>query len=104
MAKIIFSEFVEQELAEIWDLIAIDNFDAANRFLELARKTLNQLAQMPEMGRPRFFRHARLKHLRSFRVEHYSNYLIFYGPIPGGIEVFHILHGARDIERFFEQK
>ena len=32
--RIIFSEFVEAELAAIWDYVAADNIEAADRFLE----------------------------------------------------------------------
>ena len=102
LAKFILSEYVEPELEAIWEYIAIDNVDAADRFLEAAYRTIQQLARMPGMGRKRAFSQARLRELRSFRVKDFDNYLIFYGPIPDGIEVFHILHGARNIERFWE--
>jgi plasmid stabilization system protein ParE len=36
MAKFILSEFVEPELDAIWETIAIDNLDAADRFVEAA--------------------------------------------------------------------
>ena len=102
MARFILSEFVEPELEEIWDYIADDNPDAADRFLAAAYRTFGELARLPGMGRPRHFAHGRLRSLRSFRVDGFENYLVFYGPIPEGIEVFHVLHGARDLERFFE--
>ena len=91
MPRIIFSEYVEPELTAIWEFIALDNIDAADRFLESAQATFQELARMPHMGSARKFSHERL-----------NNYLIFYEPLPDGISVFHILHGARDIERFFE--
>jgi toxin ParE1/3/4 len=56
------------------------------------------------MGRPRRFRHSRLRALRSFRVSGFDDYLIFYSPIPDGIEVYHVYHGARDLERLFEEE
>jgi plasmid stabilization system protein ParE len=33
MARFVLSEFVEPELSAIWDYIAVDNPDAADRFL-----------------------------------------------------------------------
>ena len=49
----------------------------------------------PEMGRKR----PELGHeLRSFVIK---NYVIFYDPIPDGIFVVRVLHGARDIENIF---
>ena len=55
---------------------------------------------MPGMERTRNFPQARLNHLRSFRIKNFENYLIFYCPIQDGVEVFHVLHGARDLEHF----
>jgi toxin ParE1/3/4 len=52
---------------------------------------------MPGLGRPRNFPHARLNQLRSFRIKDFENHLIFYSPIQDGVEVFHVLHGARDL-------
>ncbi len=100
MRRFILSEFVEPELAAIWDYIATDNLDAADRFLAAAYGTFQELAAMPEMGRARSFSQARLNQLRSFRIKDFENYLIFYSPIQDGVEVFHVLHGARDLERF----
>ena len=52
MAEIILSEFVEPELAAIWEFIAFDNLDAADRFLDAAQNTFQQLAEMPgKIGR-----------------------------------------------------
>ena len=101
MPKFILSEFVEPELEAIWDRIAIDNIDAADRFVESAYATFQELAQMPGMGRVRHFPQERLRELRSFRVKGFENYLVFYGPVSEGIEVLHILHGARDLEAFW---
>ena len=80
----------------------MDNMDAADRFLEAAYETFQELARMPGMGWKREFPQERLRDLRSFRVKGFESYLIFYSPISDGIEVFHILHGARDLERFWE--
>jgi len=100
MPRFILSEFVEPELAAIWDYIATGNRDAADRFLEAAHGTFQELARMPAMGRHRHFPQARLNNLRSFRIQDFENYLVFYRPIQDGVEVFHVLHGARDLEHF----
>ncbi len=101
MRRIILSEFVELELAAIWDYIALNSPDAADRFLECTYQTFNELARTPEMGCLRHFRSSRLKDLRSFRVKRFKKYLVFYAPVSGGIEVYHVLHGARDLEKFW---
>ena len=103
MAKFILSSEVEEELTAIAEVIAEDDPDAADRFIEAAYETFLRLATLPGMGRARRFRASRLKDLRSFRVSDFEDYLIFYGPIPDGIEVYHVFHGARDLERLFEE-
>jgi toxin ParE1/3/4 len=39
--------------------------------------------------------------MRSFPASRYRDYLIFYRPINGGIEVMRVLHGSRNLARFF---
>ena len=101
MAKFVLSEDVEPELSAIWEYIAFDNLDAADRFLEAAYSTFQELARIPGMGRVRRFSSLRLRDLRSFRIKDFDNYLVFYIPIVDGIEVFHVWHGARDLEEFW---
>ena len=104
MPDILLSEFVEPELVAIWEFIAFDNLDAADRFLDAAQNTFVQLARMSGLGRARKFPESALKNLRSFRIRDFENYVVFYRPIPDGIEVFHVLHGARDLEAFFAEE
>ncbi len=101
MPRIIFSEYVEPELAAIWEYIALDNIDAADRLLDSVHVTLQELARMPRTGRAWKSPHHRLSQIRSFPVKDFTNYLVFYEPLPDGISVFHILHAARDVEQFF---
>jgi toxin ParE1/3/4 len=83
-------------------MIAYDNEDAANRFLESAEAAFEVLARMLRMGVMRRFSPERLQNLRSFRVKNFKNYVIFNEPLTDGINVFHVLHGARDLEQFFD--
>jgi toxin ParE1/3/4 len=104
VAEFILAPCVESELWEIWDFIARDNPRAATRVVEAAYETFKTLAVTPGIGRLRKFRDARLNGVRSLRVAGYDNYLIFYRPIAGGIQVLHVYHGARDIEALFGEK
>jgi toxin ParE1/3/4 len=47
---------------------------------------------------------AELEGLRVFPVKGFANYLLFYKPLPRGIELVRVLHGARDIPSILEQK
>lgn len=102
MANIRYSKFVSGELLEIATVIADDHPDAAERFLDAADHTFELLAEQPHMGRARKFPSGSMKDLRSFRVNGFDNYLIFYRPVSGGIEVLHVYHGARDLDALFD--
>lgn len=93
MARCRFTPLAKQDLKEINRFIALDNPDAARRFVALIRKTCQNLAEFPEMGQSWG---ALSIPLRSFPV---GNYLIFYRPsVKGGIEVIAIVSGHRDLE------
>jgi toxin ParE1/3/4 len=57
---------------------------------------------MPEMGAPWEPESPRFAGVRHFPIPRYPNYVIFYRPLPDGIEILHILHGARDLENLLE--
>ena len=103
VAKSILSPWVEDEPWVIWKFIAQDNPDAATRVIEAAHETFESLADTPGLGRPRKFQNPKLKGVRSWRVSGFDNYLIFYRPIPEGVQVLHVCHGARDIEALFDE-
>ncbi len=99
--RFILAPCVENELWAIWEFIARDNPDAATHVVESAYETFVTLASSPGLGRARKFRDPRLKGIRSWRIAGFDNYLICYRPVPEGIQVFHVYHGARDIESLF---
>ena len=102
MGKFVLAPCVEGELWDIWCFIAEDNPDAATRVVDAAGATFKMLATTPSLGVARRFRNPRLRDVRFFPVSDFENYLIFYRPNSEGIEVLHVFHGARDLERLFE--
>jgi toxin ParE1/3/4 len=69
----------------------------ADRFFAEAEATFARLANMPGLG-TRYEPHVPLyADLRYFPLSRFRSYLVFYRPIAGGIEVFRVLHGARDL-------
>ena len=85
----------EADLGGIWVRIARDSPANATRFINRVLERCERLADMPGTGRPR----ADLgPDLRSVAL---GNYLIFYRPIEGGIEVVRVLHGRRNIAALF---
>lgn len=98
MKKVRLSDQAKEDLVGMWEYVARDNPSAADRLLEKLMKQAESLAENPGMGRLREeFRSV----LRSFSV---GNYLILYCPIPEGIAVFRIIHGARDLEALLERE
>lgn len=79
-----FEYLVEQESEEL-----------GYRFLEAAQSTFGSLASMPGVGALCNFYHAPLRPLRRWPVKGFENWLIFYLPIAGGVEILALLHGAR---------
>lgn len=95
MSRILKSPAAENDLNEIWWHIAQDNPDNADKLLDEIAETSSKLAQFKDMGRPRDELHPRLRSLPVGR------YLIFYMPIPDGIEIVRVLHGMMDIDALF---
>jgi toxin ParE1/3/4 len=95
MAQVIQTPQAREDLLEIWYHIAIDNETAAERWLRNIRLACERLADFPTMGAERS---DLATALRSWPLD---NYLIFYKPLPDGIEVLRVLHGARDLPPFF---
>ncbi len=76
--------------------------DAAGRFRQAAEATFTALAKSPGIGEVYKVNNPRLEGLRCTNVRRFKNYLIFYLPIPGGIDVIRVLHAARDIRAILE--
>jgi toxin ParE1/3/4 len=84
--------------AHIWE----HSPDSANRFRHAAEATLTALAKTPGIGEPYQATNPHLAGLRRARVRRFKNYLIFYRPILGGIDVIRVLHAARDVRDILE--
>jgi toxin ParE1/3/4 len=76
-----------------------NNPDAALRFLQAIDGTVENLALQPLKGRLRKFRGKDLKHIRSWRVDGFENYLVFYRFAEMRLEILRIKHGAMDFPR-----
>ena len=79
------------EINEIWEFIAADNLDAADRILDELRESIKKLVDFPEMG----FRREELtsKPLRFFPVR---DFLIAYAPEKKPLLVVAVLHTRRN--------
>lgn len=93
MARVERSPDAEQDLVEIGVYIAEQSGseEVAYRLLETIAETCDLLATYPEMGEVR--KEFVTGEYRSFSV---GNYVIYYRPMTGGVQISRVLHGARD--------
>lgn len=96
MKKCRLSPLAAADLAEIWNYIAKDDPDVADRFIRELMQRISMLSIRPQIGRKRG---DLMAELRQFL---YRRYNLFYTRIENGIEIMRILHAARDIEAEFE--
>lgn len=93
----IFAPTALADLEEIHAYIAKDNLPAALKFIERLYHRCSSLSNHPRAGRKR---DDLLPTLRTVRE---GDYLIFFRPIPKGIEIYRVLHGKRKIvKKFFK--
>ncbi len=96
MPRITRRSLAEADILEIWDYIADDSIDAADRWVDRLDEQLGLLAEQPMMGRSR---DELSPGVRSFPL---GRYVIFYAPLDDGIDVIRVLHGARDVDAVFK--
>src|SRR5689334_10018567 len=95
MKKFSVTDSAQTDLNGIWNYVARDNPEAADRLLAEIYDACLSLGEMPGIGRRR---EELARGLRSFAV---GNYVILYRPLEEGVEIFRVLHGARNIKTLF---
>ena len=92
MGEIILDISAKTDLLEIWEHIAEDNPAAADRVLDQIWEGFRVIARFPLGGtaRPEL-----APDLRSYSVR--KTYVIFFRPVPDGVQIVRVLHGRRDI-------
>lgn len=101
MSRLFLAPAARDDLDAIHAYISADNLDAADRVLEAAFETFTSLIHHPALGRERYFENAALTGLRSFGINGYPNYIVFYRIKGDVIEVVRVLHGARNFDELF---
>lgn len=95
MSSYQFTPQAARDLFDIWNFIAQDNPEAADRVETAVFRACDLLADSPLAGRVR--KDVTLLALRFWVVHPYSNYLVVYDPESKPLRVIRILHGARDL-------
>jgi toxin ParE1/3/4 len=104
--RVVVKRKAEEDIDEIWHLIADNNPRAAETFLDAIEEASTLLAATPEIGSPRYFSHPELQGLRFLPLRRFENYLLFYRAVENEevVEIVRIVHGARDLPGLFAGK
>jgi plasmid stabilization system protein ParE len=89
MSDFVFHPDALKDLDEIWDYIAAENLDAADRFLDEIYETVRSLAPYIGHTRPDLT-------VRPLRFQSVSDYVIVYAPDENPLAVIAVLHGRRN--------
>lgn len=75
--------------------------DLGHRFLEAAERSFGLLASQPQLGWHPRMRREELKELRLFQVIGFEKVLILYQPLRKSVRILRVVHGSRNLVRFF---
>ena len=76
----------------------------SERFVDAVDSTMDTLADMPGIGPLRDFNAPSLPGLRSWQVEGYRSYLMFYVHSDQTIDFVRVIHGSRDLHAIFDEQ
>jgi plasmid stabilization system protein ParE len=95
----ILSEDADLDLNDIWEYIAQDDIDAADRWISKLFDAFENLGRTPGMGHKR-------EDLTASPVLFFTvgAYLIIYRAIRSTVEIVAITQGARDIPSFLQRR
>jgi plasmid stabilization system protein ParE len=93
MKRFILTPRARQDVNDIWDYIANDNIEAADRVIDALDNAMIKLAKNPGMGH----RRDELTDKRHRFLLVYS-YLIVYRHETKPLQIIRILHAARDVQ------
>ena len=92
------------DIAEIGFYFTQRDPNVESRFYQELDKTIQMLAESPNLGERCRFRNPETKGMRIWQVSKFSNYLIFYLPKDDLLEVVRVIHGARDYAAIFDNE
>lgn len=88
----------KQDLLDHVLYLAKINPDLAERFIAASEVAFEKLAQMPMKGMRQEFKSPELAEARRWFIPDFDNYLVFYHPIKGGVEILRVLHGMQNVD------
>ncbi|MDN5212999.1 type II toxin-antitoxin system RelE/ParE family toxin [Fulvivirgaceae bacterium BMA12] len=94
MAIVKLTPLAEEDLFEIWYYIAVEKKSRLNadRFIDKLDKEFYKLAKTPRMGTERSV------YVPGLKGWPFGEYVIFYRPIPRGVDIIRVIHAKREKE------
>ena len=96
MSRVTRRPQAEADILEIWDYIADDSVVDADRWADRLDEKFSLWVTQPMMGRSRDELAPRIRSLV------FGRYVVFFEPLPDGIDIVRVLHGSCDIDTSFE--
>ena len=93
MKRYVLTPSAKQDVNDIWDYIANDNIEAADRVLDALESAMVKIAKNPSIGHWR--EELAGRRYRFFLV---SSYLIIYRREEKPLQIVRVLHAARDVQ------
>jgi plasmid stabilization system protein ParE len=99
MSGYVLGRDAEQDLDDLWEYIAQDSLDAADRLIAQFFDAFELLSRNPGIGHMR-------EDLTKFPVRFWpvGNYLIIYRAPKRVVEIVAVVHGKRDVPAFLRQR
>ena len=97
MARVTRRPQAAADILDIWDFIAEDSMVEADRWIDRLDQKLDLWATQPLIGRSR---NELTPDLRSMP---FGRYVVFFMPLPEGIDIVRVLHSSRDTDSEFTQ-
>ncbi len=95
MSRYLFTPQATRDLFDIWNFIARDNREAADRVEAAMFRACDLLVDSPLAGRMR--NDLTQLPVRFWVLHPYSNYFVVYDPEKKPLQIIRIIHGARDL-------
>jgi len=94
---------VRQDLIDIYAYIHARSPQAAEKVFDAIERSIRALPDIAGAGRLWNSTDPRLQGMRVTVVTPYRNYLIFFRPTPDVVEVYRVVHGARELEAIVDE-
>ena len=98
--KLVYSEYVAEDIEEIYEYISADDENAASETIGQIEKAILGLLDFPLLGNVSRIRELRVRNIRMLPV---GKYLVFYKVCAhkDEVQILRVLHGARDYRTLF---